>query len=245
MKIALQCVLLFLFSGIPIFLYAGPPYDTDDPEPVDFTHWEFYCSSIGSSSAGNWMGTAPHVEVNYGVAPNVQLHVIAPLSFYSPLKGKTSYGYGATELGTKFRFVDKDSSRFQVGIFPLIELPTGNPSENIGNGKTQVFLPIWIQKTIGKWTSYGGAGYWINPGSGNRNYEFIGLQAQYQFVKSANIGGELCYLTPSQIGGSSDFRFRLGSIIDITDHHHLLLSIGRSIVGPTNLQWYLGYQLTI
>jgi len=58
-----------LFFSIPAF--AGPPYDTDDPEPVDFHHWEFYCSSIGSERKGTSMGTAPHAEVNYGVLPDV------------------------------------------------------------------------------------------------------------------------------------------------------------------------------
>ena len=28
-----------------------------------------------------WAGTAPHVEVNYGAVPNVQLHGIAPLAY--------------------------------------------------------------------------------------------------------------------------------------------------------------------
>jgi len=225
--------------------YGGPPYDTDDPETVAFEHWEFYCSSIGSVSKGTSMGTAPHIEINYGVIPDVQLHVIAPLSFYSVEEDKTNYGYGNTEVGVKYRFVNKDSGGFQIGIFPLVEVPTGDAKENLGTGKAQVYLPLWIQKTIGKWTTYGGGGYWINPGTGNKNYRFMGLQAQYQFVKSANIGGELCYVTANQVGTNNDFRFRIGTIIDFSKKNHLLCSIGRSIVGNTNLQWYLGYQLTI
>jgi len=232
-----------LVLSIPAF--AGPPYDTDDPEPVDFKHWELYCSSIGTSSEGITMGTAPHVEVNYGVVPNVQLHVIAPLSFYSIKDGETNYGYGTTEVGMKYRFVNKDSGNFQIGIFPLVELPTGNANENLGSAGTQLYLPLWIQKTIGKWTTYGGGGYWINPSAGNKNYEFVGWQEQYQFVKSVSVGTEIYYITPSQVGGNSDLRFRIGTVIDFNDHNHLLCSIGRSIVGNTNLLWYLGYQFTI
>lgn len=238
--------LLFLaFCILPAVVFAGPPYDTDDPEPVDFEHWEFYCASVGYMSMGTSTGTAPHVEVNYGAVPNVQLHVIAPLSFSSVKDGETNYGYGATELGIKYRFVNKDSGKFQIGIFPLVELPTGNANENLGNGKTQLYLPLWIQKTIGKWTTYGGGGYWINPGTGNKNYEFVGWQAQYQFIKSMNVGGELYYIAPSEVGGNSDFRFRIGTIVDFNDHNHLLFSIGRSIIGNTSLLWYLGYQFTI
>ena len=244
-NIKLLYLVLLSLLAFPTTSAAGPPYDTDDPEPVDFRHWELYCSSIGSIVNGASMGTAPHIEVNYGVAPNVQLHAIAPLSFYTTQGGKTNYGYGDTEFGIKFRFVNKDTGNFQIGIFPLVEAPSGNAGENLGNGKPQIYLPLWIQKKIGKWTTYGGGGYWINPGTGNKNYGFAGWQAQYQFVKSVSIGGEAYCLTASQVGGKGDFRFRLGSIIDFSDNHHLLLSIGRSIVGATNLQWYLGYQFTI
>jgi hypothetical protein len=239
------CLTLLNCLFFSIVSFGGPPYDTDDPETVAFEHWEFYCSSIGSVSDGTSMGTAPHIEVNYGVLPDVQLHVIAPLSFYSVPEAKTNYRYGNTEVGIKYRFINKDSGRFQIGIFPLLEVPTGDTKENLGTGKAQLYLPLWIQKTIGKWSAYGGGGYRINPGTGNKNYGFIGCQAQYQFVKSASIGSEIYYVTANEAGTNNDFRFRLGTIIDFSKQNHLLCSIGRSIAGNTNLQWYLGYQLTI
>lgn len=237
--------LLFFLILIPAIVVAGPPFDTDDPEPVGFRHWEAYYSSIGSANAYSSTGTAPHVEVNYGVIHDVQLHVIAPLTYYTNKEGQRAYGYGDTELGIKYRFVNKDSSRFQIGTFPLVEVPTGNARDNLGNGKVQIYLPLWIQKTIGKWTTYGGGGYWINPGKGNKNNVFVGWQAQYQIAKSINIGAELTDVTADNVNSKNDFRFRIGSVIDLSDNHHLLLSVGRSIVGNTNIQWYIGYQLTI
>jgi hypothetical protein len=36
----------------------------------------------------------------------------------------------------------------------------------------------------------------------------------------------------------------LGLVLDFTEHHHLLFSAGRSIVGETTFQGYLAYQLT-
>jgi hypothetical protein len=82
---------------------AGPPFATDDPEPVDYQHGEFYIASQHTETAGGWSGTAPHFELNYGVVPNVQLHLIAPLAYAAPSGGRTHYGYGDTELGVKFR----------------------------------------------------------------------------------------------------------------------------------------------
>jgi len=39
----------------------------------------------------------------------------------------------------------------------------------------QAFLPVWMQKDVGDWTVYGGGGYWINPGAGQKNWWFTGL----------------------------------------------------------------------
>ena len=113
--------LLFLVF-ISAALLAGPPYDTDDPEPVMFQHWEVYFSSHLGYAGSQWAGTGPHLEVNYGVLPNTQLHLIAPLAFTASGSGKLNYGYGDTEIGIKFRFVDENSWLPQVGIFPLVEL---------------------------------------------------------------------------------------------------------------------------
>jgi hypothetical protein len=201
---------------------------------------------MGQRVDGIYSGTAPHVEVNYGAVPNLQLHIIAPMEFYHAPAEQTQYGFGDMELGAKYRFVGNDSSLIQIGLFPLVELPTGNASENLGNGKPQVYIPLWVQANFSKKiSSYGGGGYWINTVPGSKNYEFIGLQMQYQFVKPANIGAEIYYVTPQTVDGKSDLRFRVGSVIDVTDHHHIMFTIGRSILGDTSLLWYIGYQLTI
>src|ERR1017187_2736428 len=111
-----------LLSG-SLTAWAGPPFVTDDPEPVDYQHWEFYIASAHTKLGGDWSGTAPHIELNYGVVPNVQLHLIAPLAYDVPPDGKSHYGYGDTELGVKFRFIQETNCLPQVGVFPLLEVP--------------------------------------------------------------------------------------------------------------------------
>ncbi len=235
-------IFLILFSCISI---AGPPYETDDPEPVLFHHWEVYFSSQHAYRLSQWSGTAPHFEINYGVVPDVQLHVILPLS-YSAVNGGTSYyGYGDTELGITFRFVQEGKWCPQIGTFPMVELPSGNSEHGLGNGNVQVYLPLWIQKTFGKWTTYGGAGYWINPGTGNRNWQFYGWQVQYQFTDHFNLGAELYHVTASSDNGKGETRFNVGSVIDLSEISHLMFSAGSSINGSTGFQCYIGYQLTL
>ena len=220
----------------PLEAWAGPPFLTDDPQTVEFQHWELYVASMDFKTAGGWVGDGPHVEINYGVVPNVQLHVIAPVAYDSPSSGGGHYGYGDTELGVKFRFIQETKSVPMVGIFPLLELPTGSVKDGLGTGRVHALLPVWIQKTWGAWTAYGGGGYGINPGVGLQNYGFVGAVLQNQVAKPVLIGVEVYHETASEVGGRDDTAFNVGTVIDLSEAHHLLFSAGRSINGPTNFR---------
>ncbi len=223
---------------------AGPPYVTDDPEPVEYRHWEVYLASQHSRENKIWSGTAPHVEVNYGAIPNLQLHLIAPFSYVLPEEGTDQYGYGDTEVGAKYRFIQETDVIPQVGTFLILETPTGSHQRKLGSGHLQTFLPLWLQKSFGPWTSYGGGGYWINPGEGNRNWWFMGWQAQRKMLPNVSLGAEIFHTTPKEDGGSSETKFNLGLQFDVSEKHHLLFSAGRGIQGPNRAQIYVAYQLT-
>ena len=208
--------------------YAGPPFITDDPEPVDLGHWEVYGFSAGASGHGDTTGLGPSVEVNYGAAPGLQLHVIGGMAYDSP-DGHIQMGVSDTELGAKIRVVDpgEDDWYPQVGVFPLVEVPTGNSRRGLGAGYFQEFLPVWIQKDFGDWTTYGGGGYWINPGPGNRNFWFTGWLLQRKITEKLTLGGEVFYQTANMDGRSASTGFNLGGQYDFTDNYHLLFSAGR------------------
>jgi hypothetical protein len=97
---------------------AGPPFITDDPEPVPLHHWEFYLASRLEHESAGTTATLPEIEVNYGVIENVQFHAIFPLVLNSPDGGDTEYGYGDTEPGFKFRFMQESEKSLMVAIFP-------------------------------------------------------------------------------------------------------------------------------
>lgn len=241
MRAMLAAVLLIGACGQA---WAGPPFVTDDPEPVELHHWEVYLASQYANGLGGSAGTLPHIEINNGVAPNLQLHVILPVGFSSGGGGPFNYGYADTELGMKYRFLQETKSRPMVGIFPLVELPTGNASRGLGGGNTPVFLPIWIQKSWGKWTSYGGGGRWFNPGAGNRDYWLTGWLIQRELNEHLTLGGELFYTSPSVENGREQFNFNVGGQYNFDEGHHLLFSAGRSISGDTEFMSYVAYQWT-
>jgi len=244
-RLILNIVLILMCAPAPAL--AGPPYTTDDPETVDYRNGEFYVASqVGHDETG-WTGTGPHFEVNYGVLPNVQLHLIAPLVFVLPAddQGSGRYGYGDTEVGVKVRFVKETEWVPMVGVFPILELPSGDSKNGLGSGNVQTFLPVWLQKSFGPWTTYGGGGYWFNPGTGNKDYWFVGWQVQRQILGGLTAGMEVFHTTPKEEHGDSETRFNVGLVMDFTEHQHLLFSAGRGIQGGSNdFQGYLAYQLT-
>lgn len=231
--------------------HAGPPFRTDDPEPVDYRHYEFYTFAAGTRIRGDTSGVSPGFEFNYGLIPNGQFHVVGPLAFDAPSGGANQFGHGDTELGFKYRFIQEDEkgSRPQVGLFPFLELPTGDLARGLGSGHSRLYLPLWVQKSFGDWTTYGGGGYWFNHGGGtnDKDYWYFGWLLQRKVTDHLAIGAELFHQTATVIGGRDSTGFNIGAIYDFDEHNHLLLSGGRGVqdASATNLfSWYIAYQIT-
>ncbi len=228
----------------PTAAWAGPPFFTDDPEPAEYKHGEFYVAMQLANTAEGYVTTAPHLEFNYGALPDVHLHVIVPMALAHASGGPTNYGIGDIELGVKYRFIHETETIPQVGTFPLVTLPTGDKDKGLGSGEVPIFLPIWLQKSFGPWTTYGGAGYWINPGAGNTNYLQGGWLVQRAIVGALTVGGELFYQTKRTDDGSSRFAFNVGAIVNLTENYHVLLSAGRDISGDNTFASYAAFQWT-
>jgi hypothetical protein len=233
-----------LFLLMPTPTAAGPPFKTDDPQPVDYRHWEFYIASAQQFRTHETDATYPHIEINYGALSNVQVHIVAPLGYVHTNEG-THYGYSDTEIGIKYRAVEETEATPQIGFFPLVEIPTGDENKQLGNGKIQAYLPVWIQKSWGNFTTYGGGGIWYNPGSGQKNWIFAGWELQYDFSKIITLGSEIYYQTAEIQNSVSSTGFSVGGFIHVTEDHHILFSVGRNLSGETTFTGYIGYQLTI
>ena len=154
MKSKLMLTALTVLCGASA--WAGPPFQTDDPEPIEFRHYEFYtfASSDGTPIETDTLG--PAVEFNWGALPNVHLHIIIPAAAIFPRDDPRAFGPGDIETGIKYRFVQESKSRPMMGTFVMFELPTGNADRGLGIGKAWFKLPLWLQKSWGPWTSYGG-----------------------------------------------------------------------------------------
>jgi hypothetical protein len=197
-----------------------------------------------AGDGSDYSGTGPHFELNYGLAPNVMVHVITALSFDKPRGRAASYGLGDMEVGAIFRFVDETDGRPQVGTFPHLEIPTGNARRGLGSGQAQVFIPLWVKKTLGSWTTFGGGGYWFNPGPDRRDFWYAGWVIQRDFPGGSSIGAEIFHTTPGETGERGETGFNMGAIIALGKKHALLLSAGRDLRGPGTFFMYLAFYST-
>lgn len=235
-------------SAASFAAWAGPPFRTDDPEAVEYKHAEFYVFTTQTLAADGRTGVLPAFEFNYGIFENVQFHLVAPYAFNTPSGQGTTHGYGDTELGVKWQFNEETETIPMIGIFPLVEIPTGNSDKGLGNGHSQIFIPIWLQKKWGDFQTYGRGGYWVNNGPDNRNYWFVGWQAQYQFSEHVTLGAEVFHTTSQVQGQGSSTGFNVGGYYNFDEHNHLLFSIGKGLqnAAETNrVSSYLGYQYTL
>jgi hypothetical protein len=235
------CFIILLSNMVS---FGGPPFNTDDPEPVNFKHWEYYVSSINNYQHSAWSGTLPHFEINYGLVPNVQVHLLMPLNYYYSRHQMSGYGYADTEFGIKYRFVQETENSPQIGTFPIIEIPTVKNGE-FSDGKTKIYLPVWLQKSFGKLTTYGGAGYWINPGTGNKNWIFSGCEVQYDFSEILTLGGEIYYHTAGTKNTRSEMGFNLGGLVNPTEKFHIIFSAGHTFTNDNTFTSYIGILVTI
>jgi len=239
--VAFLAALIFCSALAQRFGWAGPPFLTDDPEPVELGHWELYAASQWTASHDAASGTLPHVEVNYGALPELQLHVIVPATLAWQSGQPVQYGLGDIELGAKYRFVKEGDLRPQIGIFPLVLLPTGSRGRGLGAGTTQVLLPVWIQKSFGPWTTYGGGG--VHLASGDDDL-VGGWLLERKLLDALTLGTEVFCTIPLN-EGPVELQVNVGLIVDFSDRHHLLVSAGPAFGGDTRAQGYLAYQLTI
>jgi hypothetical protein len=58
---------------------AGPPYRTDDPEPVELHHWEFYTFTTGTHITGDTSGVGLSRALNQSCLEN------PPKSFFNSI----------------------------------------------------------------------------------------------------------------------------------------------------------------
>lgn len=227
--------------GIASAASAGPPYQTDDPEPTGLGHWEIYNFVTFDGRHRDLEGEGGF-DLNYGAAEGLQLTATLPLAFeHSPGAG-WSAGRGDVEVAAKYRFVNDDKSGWQVAVFPRVMLPTS--AKHLGRSRARLLLPVWAQKDLGKTSLFGGGGYEINPGRGNRNFWEAGVAATHDMTDKLQLGAEISAQSAETRGGADSTGVDLGMIDKLGGPCSLLVAAGPSFSGSrTSYHAYLALGL--
>jgi hypothetical protein len=218
-----KLVTLLLFS-LATPAAAGPPYVSDDPEPTDYKHWEIYVFATGGGRQGETAADAG-LDLNYGAAKDLQLTAVLPVS-YDRAGGTSRFGTGDVELAAKYKFLHQKTGSWlpDVAFFPRAFVPTAR--SGLGSGRLQVLLPLWAQKDMGPWALFGGGGYQINPGVGNRDYWLTGLGLTRAVTKRLTLGAEIYHHGPDATDGKAFTGVNAGLSYKIAGPYSFLLSIG-------------------
>jgi hypothetical protein len=255
----LTLIVFVLFAlAVPSARAQGPPYQTDDPVPVDLHHYEFYVFGSADGTPAEMDSLGPAFEFNWGAIPRVQLHAILPWGVVAPSNnpiylpggvGPTEFGLTDTELGSKIAFIKESKYLPQIGTFTMFELPTGNYSKGLGVGKVWYKVPMWLQKNFGKWLLDGGVGETLVPQKQYRNYLYGGFLFKYKFGERLELGGEVFshgaegFATPQtqaatliDVGGYYHFKHN--------PNHQFLFCYGHSVAGQTENYAYVGLYWT-
>lgn len=210
----------------PASAWAGPPFLTDDPEPTETAHWEIYGPFFESEGKGADFTGAAGVELNYGAAPDVQLTLELPVAYTHDPAGM-KWGAGNVAVSVKYRFYRDENAGFSIAAFPGMTLPTAG--NGMGAGRVTGFLPIWFQKDAGSWSVFGGGGFALNPGEGNRNYWTGGIAVSRQITSRLLIGVEADRQGADTDDGHASTSLGIGAIYQLKAPFRILASGGPTL----------------
>ena len=217
---------------------AGPPFQTDDPEPTETGHWEIYAPAADIEGRGGEFSGATGIELNYGAAPNLQLTVGFEAGYSHDAAG-WQWGAGDLAVSAKYRFYHDEAAGIQIAAFPGITLPTATNGQ--GAGRVTALLPVWIQKDSGPWSVFGGSGYAINPGPGNRDYWTGGIAVSRQLSPRLLLGLEADRHGADTIGGNGVTSLGIGMIYHLGGRYRLLASGGPNFEDNRGPAGYHGF----
>jgi hypothetical protein len=258
-RVWLGCMLgLVLLPGGRRAQAQGPPYQTDDPVPVDLHHYEFYVFGGVDGTTAEIDSTGPAMEFNWGALPRVQLHAILPWGVVAPSNnpvylpggvGSTYFGLTDMELGAKVAWIKETKRCPQIGSFTMFEMPTGSESKGLGVGKVWYKLPIWLQKNSGRWLFDGGAGYQVVPQTGYRDFFYTGWLVKRELSEQWEMGAEVFAHGRE---GYAAAQTQASTLVDVGGYYHLkrntneqiLFCYGHSVAGQTENYAYVGMYWT-
>ena len=219
-------------------VWASPPFEANDAMVTETGHTEVFVfnefEGLGKAFAG-----AAGLDMTHGVNEWMQIGLVLPWQYEHAAGEGWPSGFGDIEVNTKIKLLKPDKAGITLAIEPTMTLPTAK--HGFGAGKVGAFLPIWVQRDMGKWSAYGGGGYRINPGVDARNNWTGSVVVTREVSDKLMLGLEVSREGPDAVDAVASSALRLGASYSFSDHAALLLSGGPRFEGGGGPALYHGY----
>jgi hypothetical protein len=202
---------------------------TDDPETPGNHHWEINLAMTLSQTRDGRVFGVPLLDVNYGLGERVQMKVETPwLVVQDRHGGPTQSGFGSTNLGLKWRFIDQEKHGFSMSMYPQFEFKTSSASvrKHLIESGSELRLPIEMSREFGKFALDGEFGYQF---VGSAKDELIyGIAVEHKLTKRVELVGEVHGESKRNLT-DNEVVFNIGGRYEINKRYTLLFSSGRTL----------------
>jgi hypothetical protein len=233
-----------LFVGTSQFASADPYFVVDDPGTPEAHHYEVDLVTATSQTISGEQQN-PLIDATYGYNDNFAIAVTTGALTVRNSGMKRITGCGDSSFEEVWRFAEETKNAPQLAIHNATKIPTAPSDNGLGSGKFDDSLDITFGKSFGKAALYGDAGYTWLGGQGVTNNTFYGLKLNYQATDKIVAGFEVFGNTSPAPGTNPEFAYNIGLSYDLTPDRSLLLTIGRSTEGYSDLSVMVGLQLEL
>jgi hypothetical protein len=243
---AILSLLLFAVGVPACFAQGGPPVITDDPGTPGNHHWEINVAYTQETRTGVTNLETPIFDFNYGVGDRLQLKFEIPYAVQTAAS-ETRTGLGNSRVGTKWRFLEETKYGISVSTYPQFTFnnPTSSVRRGIVDDGLQMFLPVEVSKTVGRFQAGGEVGYNFRQKAANELW--LGVVGAFQAASRVQLLTELHSIETGRFAGNESV-FDLGGRVKLTNLNTLLFAAGRSLPGSTDGQpkffMYAGIQFS-
>jgi hypothetical protein len=222
------------------FAQGGPPMITDDPGTPGPGKWENNVAIAFEHRSDETAYDLPAIDLNYGVGEHIQLTLqTAPVLLKRSGHGLIG-GLGGTEAALKWRFLDQETSSFDMSMFPrvIFNVVQSSVRRDLAEDGTRFQIPFQAAKTFGRW--HADAEFGPLTSTVGRSEWLYGIVCGFDVAKPTMLIAEL-HGTARMNFTRDVLTVNFGLRHQFTETYILILSMGHEIRSPDQPLALIGY----
>lgn len=215
---------------------CGPPFNVDDPGTAGADRYNLFLNWASNRCPEGHTYMNSGMSLAYGVRPNVEIGVAAGRASVLGQNEDRS-GWGDTSVCVKWRFQEEDRRRPQWAAVYQVSLPTGG---DLGTDCTVHSAYLTGAKEIGPGTLLGNIGGSHYRGARRENSLLYGLAYPVAVNGKVSLGPQVYGYSATETGGPAELAWGVGGTYQATGNQTVLLQLGRSTRGNSDINLYVG-----